>query len=250
VEKQRAALRFVMQTAFRDQSFGLTPELLKYMTVDKWWDGGGMRDVFSDAAYPVHDKIMGIQASALTMLMNPVTMQRVYDNEFRVPAGQDALTLPELMTSITNEIWTELDASGGKTFDNRNPMISSLRRNLQREHLSRLIDLSLPDGLSGAAAKPVSNLAMTHLRDIRSKIDKVIDVKNANKRGADDYSYAHLAEAAVRIDKALEAQYIYNTDMISGGGFPFMFMFGEDGKPIGNKPPTRYGLPENGTPTK
>jgi hypothetical protein len=226
VEKQRAALRFVINNAFRDQAFGLTPEMLRFMTVDKWYDGGGMRDVYEEPAFPVHDRIMGIQASALTLVMNPTTLKRVYDNEFRVPSSQETLTLPELMNTITAEIWSDLDASSGKTYDNRNPMISSLRRNLQREHLQRLIDLSMPDGMSGAAGKPISNLAVAHLREIRSRIDKVIDVKNNGKKNADDYTYAHLSEAALRIDKALEAQYIYNTDQIGGGG-GYQIFFGE-----------------------
>ena len=98
-------------------------------------------------------------------------------------------------------------------------MISSLRRNLQREHLSRLIDLSMPDALPGAAGKPVADLAVANLRDIRSKIDKVIDVKNNGRKNADEYTYAHLAEAAMRIDKALDAIFIYNASSIGGGGF-------------------------------
>ncbi|MBY0262318.1 MAG: zinc-dependent metalloprotease, partial [Phycisphaerales bacterium] len=233
VEKQRAALRFVMQSAFRDQSYGLTPEILKYMTVDKWWDGGGMRDILEEPAFPIHDRIIGVQATALTLVMNPTVLKRVYDNEFRVPATQDTLTLPELFKSVGDEIWSELDATGGKAFDNRNPMISSLRRNLQREHLARLIDLSMPDGLSGAAAKPVSNLATAQLREIRSKIDKVIDVKGNAKKNADDYTFAHLAEAALRIDKVLDSQFIYNTDKIGGGGGGMFFMFGEGQQPGG-----------------
>ena len=232
VEKQRAALRFVMQAAFRDQAYGLTPEILKYMTVDKWWDGGGMRDILEEPAFPIHDRIIGVQATALTLVMNPTILKRVYDNEFRVPANQDSLTLPELFKAIGDEIWSELETTGGKGFDNRNPMISSLRRNLQREHLARLIDLSMPDGLSGAAAKPVSNLATAQLREIRSKIDKVIDVKGNGKKNADDYTFAHLSEAALRIEKVLDSQFIYNTDKIGGGGGGMIFMFGE-GPPAG-----------------
>ena len=46
-----------------------------------------------DPAWPVHDRIMSLQASALSQLMNPTTLRRVYDNEFRVPADEDALTI-------------------------------------------------------------------------------------------------------------------------------------------------------------
>jgi hypothetical protein len=40
VAQQRAALKFVIENAFADEAFGLTPEMLRKMTVDKWEDGG------------------------------------------------------------------------------------------------------------------------------------------------------------------------------------------------------------------
>jgi hypothetical protein len=249
VEKQRAALRYVMDHAFRDQAFGLTADMLQHMTVDKWADQGGQRDMFEESAFPIHDRIMGVQATALTFLLNPTTLKRVYDNELRTPKDQDMLTLPELMTSVANEIWSELDKPESKTFTPRDPMISSLRRNLQREHLSRLIDLSMPDALPGAAGKPISNLATAHLRDIRARIGKVIGDKANTKGATDDYTFAHLAEAAMRIDKALDATFIYNTDKIGGGGGGGFFFMQPTGKPHDDSvPPTgRYGL-ENAQP--
>ncbi len=226
VEKQRAALRYVMDHAFKDQCFGLTSDMMRFMTVDKWSDMGGARDLGEESAFPIHDRVMGLQATALTLLINPTTLKRVYDNELRTPKDHDMLTLPELMNSVTTEVWAELDKPESKAFTPREPMISSLRRNLQREHLARLIDLSMPDALPGAAGKPVSNLATSALRDIRSKIDKIIDVKANGRKNADEYTYAHLAEAALRIDKALDATFIYNGSTIGGGGFGGLF-FGQ-----------------------
>ena len=43
----------------------------------------------------------------------------------------------------------------------------------------------------------------------------------------DAYTSAHLGEIAVRIEKALDAAYIYNTDDISAGGMP-TFLFGQE----------------------
>src|SRR5262249_22992694 len=142
--------------------------------------------------------------SALTMTMNPTTLKRVYDNEFRIPAEQDALTLPELFDSLTNAIWTEFK-NGAPTgsFTARKPAGSSLRRNRQREYVDRLIARALPGRVSGAAAKPVSNLAQAQLRSILAW------AKNTNG-SLDAYSKAHVEEIARRIDKALDAQYIYN----------------------------------------
>lgn len=225
VEKQRAALKYVIDQAFKDEAFGLTPEVLKHMTVDKWFDGGGIREVFEDPAFPVHERILGIQATALTLLMNPTTLERVYDNEFRVPRDQDALTLPELMNAVSSTVWSELENRPSRSFTARQPMISSLKRNLQREHLERLVDLTTPGQFAGAAAKPVSNLALSKLREIRAKIKDAAE--GSSKSNLDEYSLAHLSETALRIDKVLDAQYIYNTDKIGGGGFPAFFFFGQ-----------------------
>src|SRR5262249_33263477 len=105
-------------------------------------------------------------------------------------------------------------------FTARQPMVSSLRRNLQREELDRLIDLTLPGTMFGAASKPVSNLAVAKLREIRGKIKGIMDGDGASK--VDPYTSAHLGEAGVRTDKALDAQYIYNPPQnIGPGGFMF-----------------------------
>ncbi|WP_419195088.1 zinc-dependent metalloprotease [Novipirellula herctigrandis] len=220
---QRDALQFVIDTSFNDEAFGLTPELLERMSVDKWLDGGSRSSMSSEATWPIHDRILSTQASALTSLMNPTTLRRVYDNEMRLPADEDALTLPELLETIGSEVWSELDLECPEGRNDRKPMISSLRRNLQREHLQRLVDLVLEDSTSTAAYKPISNLARMELKDLREKIAKTIK-KCGGKMDA--YTRAHLSEASERIKRALEAGYTYNGS--SQGSSPIMLLFGEE----------------------
>ena len=220
VEQQREALRWTIDNAFFDESFGLTTELLQKMTVDKWLDAGGFREGMEEPAWPVHDRVAGVQSAVLTMLLNPTTVRRVYDNEFRVPSDQDALTLPELFGAVTGAIWSEIDKSPSRKFTARQPMISSLRRNLQHEHIERMIDLSFGNGGPGEASKAISNLSVAKLREIKARIDGVMK-DDAN---IDPYSKAHLSEARTRIEKALDAGYVYNAGS-AGGGLPF-FMFG------------------------
>ena len=202
-KRQRDAMNFVIQNAFYDDAYGITPELLAHTTVDKWWDD--VTSVLSDAALPIHDRIMGMQASALTMLLNPQTVQRVYDYELFVPADEDALTLAELMQSVTESVWEELGEDVAKGYSTRKPMISSLRRNLQREHLDRLIDMAFADGGFNSSSKPVKMLSMMHLRKIKDGVDGVL----ADKDALDAYSRAHLEEISLRVGKALDASYIY-----------------------------------------
>jgi hypothetical protein len=211
-EKQRRALQFVIDNTFNEEAFGLTPELLARMTVDKWFDEGGRRYIYEDPTWPIHDRIMGVQAAALTMVMNPTTLRRVFDNEFRVPAEEDAFTLPEIINGVTDAAWTELNQGTNGTYTDRKPLISSLRRNLQSEQLSRLIDLSMTDSGFGAAGRPIANLSTHKLRELDKKIANVLEESEGR---IDAYSVAHLGEAQILIQQALEAQYIRNLDDIN-----------------------------------
>jgi len=150
--------------------------------------------------------VMGMQASTLTMLLNPQTVQRVYDYELFVPADQDALTLAELMETVTESIWTEVGDKPTKKYTTRKPMISSLRRNLQREHLDRLIDMAFETSGFNSSAKPVKMLAMMHLRSIKKLTDQTL--QSSDK--LDAYTLAHLEEISTRVGKALDASYMYS----------------------------------------
>lgn len=202
---QRQAMEFVIANAFNDEAFGLTPELLAKMGLDKWWGSMPQAMLFADAPFDVHDTILGIQSTAMTMLLNPTTLKRVYDNEYRIESGDDALTLPDLLFEVTDAAWSELDSRSDKRFTNREPMISSLRRNLQSENLDRLIDLTVSGRMTGAAAKPIQTLATHKLRELGSKIETVLDRADSK---IDAYTLAHLSDAQTRIAKALDATYI------------------------------------------
>ncbi|MHB1307225.1 MAG: zinc-dependent metalloprotease [Limisphaerales bacterium] len=210
VADQREALKFVIENTFRDDAYGLTPDLLRRMTVDKWLDGDQLS--FEDPTWPVHDRIMGLQSTLLTRLLNPGTLGRVYDNEFLTPAAEDMITLPEVFNTVESEVWSELDKTEG-TFTERTPMISSLRRNLQREYVERLIDLSMPASWGQAAHKPIANLALMRLRQLSARLEELED-----RDELDAYTKAHLSESRLRIDKALDAGYLLNAGGLGGGG--------------------------------
>ncbi len=199
--RERAAFKFVVDNAFRDEAFGLNPDLLAYLATDKQnhWD-----NYSGSPEFPVHDTVMGVQRGVLLTLMNPTILKRVYDNEFLVPENEDAFTLPELLNGLTEEIWSEVlksNAANGK-YTNRKPMISSLRRNLQREYISNLIDLNEIDG-SWGTPRAVQALAMEWMVNLRDRIDKVL--KSNNARDLDDYSRSHLQECQQRLSTSIDA---------------------------------------------
>ena len=228
VEQQREALDWIITHTFPEEIYGLTPDIINHMTVDKWLDPGGYQQAFSEPTWPVHDRILGVQSSILTMLMNPSTLRRVYDNEFRVPADKDAITLAELLDKISNSIWNEVDKKGGEYTD-RKPLISSIRRNLQQEHLDRLIDLAMPQDLGSAvASRAISNLAMLKIRELK---DRLASILNDGGTKLDSYTKAHLQDAQAKVTKLLDSQIIFNAKDIGGGGSPFMIMFGDQQQP-------------------
>ncbi len=197
-DQQRKALAFVIDHAFNDEAFGITTDLLLRMTVDKFRDAGAYENT-RDSTWDVHNRIMGVQASTLTMVLNPTTLSRVLDNELRTPADQDALTLPELMNTVTAAAFTELNTEiDGVTFTNRQPMISSLRRNLQSEVIDRLIGLVNP---SWSMPRAIRTLAMQQLTMLHERISAKAELANTGQ--IDEYTVAHLTDLADRIDRAL-----------------------------------------------
>jgi hypothetical protein len=195
------------------------------MTVDKWWDAESFQSVFTEPTFEINDRILTIQSAVLTQIMNPTTLRRVYDNESFIPADEDAMTLPEIFDTVTSAIFSEIENPSTRASTDREPMISSLRRNLQREYLERLIDLSMPGSMFGAAEKPVANLANMHLRDLHAKLESMLE---GNGTKIDAYTRSHLEEAEQRIARAIEAIYLYNTDDIQMNTNT-IFMLGQDG---------------------
>ena len=199
--KQREALELILENSFEDDAFGITPELLRHLSRDYWWDPEGMRGFTADPNFPVHDFVGGVQATALSLLMNPTKLRRVYDNEFRADDDDDALTLAELLTTVTDAAWRECAKSGKSKYSTRSPMISGFRRNLQQEHMQRLVDLALLHDAPNSSLRTVGTLAAQELRRINDM------VASAAKRNLDPYTEAHLADVQVRIAKAQEATY-------------------------------------------
>ena len=201
--KQREALQFLKEYALSDKAFDFPAELLNSLAITRWSDWG--RDSWNSSRfdYPVHDVVLRNQTRILGRLLYPSVLSRVQDTELKFPKGEDAFTLPELFSGVTDAVWVELGRDAGvKQWSNSDAFISSFRRALQREHLKQLIKLVL-DADSGTP-EDARSLARLHLGQINSKIQRVLQ----NARGnLDDYSFAHLEESQVRVEKALDASF-------------------------------------------
>ncbi len=204
VAKQREALAFLNETIFSDSAFSFEPELLNKLGAGRFrhWDSDSYD---SQVDYPIHDRIAATQYRALFHVLNPFTITRIYDAELKVPADQDAMTVPELMTTITAAIWSELKNPVGRgEFTNRQPFISSVRRSLQRQHASVMLNLLLsqPGRMTPADAHSVVRMTLVGLS---AQMKSMLDGNGGSR--LDDFSKAHLLDTMTRINKALDADF-------------------------------------------
>ncbi|MCC5822092.1 MAG: zinc-dependent metalloprotease [Phycisphaerales bacterium] len=195
--QQRRALAFIIDHAFDSASYGLDPEVLAYLQSDNWYDEG----YGTPHAWPVAQSVLGVQASAITGLINPQRLSWVMDNELRTPEGEDALTVPEIFDALREKIWALPDPDG--TYTNRDPLVGQLERNLQMEYLTRMINLATGMRWPGANGRTIQALARQELAALQAKV-----LIYSKARGIDAYSSAHLRDANERITRALEAAYL------------------------------------------
>jgi len=117
--------------------------------------------------------------------------------------SHDALTVPELFTSVRNQIWSELTSRElGRASTDRNPAISSLRRHLQAQHARRHIELATGLRWPGSAASSVTAISREELRTLQAAIAPL------RERPLDTATRAHLNDMHQRIQQALAANYL------------------------------------------
>ncbi len=197
--RQREAMNFVIENTFEDEAFGITPELVRHLGKEYWWDPQGINQLLADPSVTVHDLVGGMQATGLTFLINPTRLRRVYDNEFRADPSE-LFTMAELVTTVTDRAWSECNPTSGSS--GSDIKISSFRRNLQREHAERLIQLMLLDGMSSPSLRTIATLATAELIRVDSMCERSLD------RNPDIYTTAHLNDIRTRISRSLDAAYV------------------------------------------
>ena len=206
--KQREALDFLASRAFGVQAFQLPASLQDKLAIERLppLDAG---TYFSAQRldYPWHDNVLTIQRSVLSRLLHPITLARIQDNELRFGPKEKPFRMADLFTSLTSSIWSELDTGASE--------ITSLRRNLQREHLKQMIRLTLREAppappaspfVRAAALPPPPEDATTLARASLLRIQTKIRAALLGKAVTDMTTRAHLQESQARIVAALGAQ--------------------------------------------
>jgi Met-zincin len=199
---QRQALTFIADAGFGEQAYRFSPGLLSELGPDRWRHWGSMPGSDGRIDFPLHDWAMAQQGALLNQLLDPVVLSRMRDAELRATAAEPTVTIPELFSTLTAAIWSELGPIGsdGKPAVSRN--ISSVRRDLQRAYLNSLIRMvvnPLPE-----TPEDARTLARMTLADLAGQLDR------ARRTELDTYTRAHLIDSRERIAQALNAQIFQN----------------------------------------
>ena len=196
-ERQREAVQLLIDEAFAADAFTFDPERLNKLMPDRMshWGNG-----FTQLDFSVHDYVASIQGGLMNAVLNPTRLSRMIDNATRVSSGADVYRPSELLATMTDAVWSELD-SGTE--------VNSFRINLQRAYTDQLIRLMLETppfrAFSGGGIQEVP--VPEHVRSLaRLELTELSEQISQAMNGALDRDMqAHLTETQVRIDRALNA---------------------------------------------
>jgi hypothetical protein len=194
--KQREALELLQEHVFSDKPYEIDPQLYNVLAPSRWNHWGMPGSLRTD--FPVHDVILMWQSRIMDQLLSSLTLERLHDAELKTPKDQDTFTTAELIEQLSRIVFAELNDLQPGEYSNRNAAISSLRRNLQREYLSRLSNLALSRTSAPSDCEAVAYAQLAKLADRMGEVRK-------NVPDLDSYTLAHLQTSEDRIRKVLDA---------------------------------------------
>ena len=190
--QQRKALQLITDGLMRSSSFAFKPEFVARLVpnqFDRWFAGGTSSlaaTVNPDAS--ISGTVLALQRASLDRLMADSVAARILDAPSKMAQPQQAFALSELYDTLQNAIWSELKAGND---------IDPLRRNLQREHLRRVINVLIkPAATTPADAR---SLMRANARDLQQQI------RTALNRPMSKIAHAHLTESLDMLTEALKA---------------------------------------------
>ena len=195
--KQREALALIADGLLRRDSIRVSPDFVRKLHMDRL-----ERDVavygFTDTNVPgggstyelnLPERILQHQRDVLNRLMSPVVARRLVEDRTRTA---QPFPLSELYATLQRAIWEE--ARTGSESD-------VLRRNLQREHLRRVVA-----ALIGSSAPFPADARALLRQDAKELRDQLAAA--ARKGGLSAETRAHYAESAESLDDALKARLV------------------------------------------
>ncbi len=182
VARQREAMNLVTNSLLKVESFKFTPEFVSRIGIDHF-----ERTPNPDVSIAV--AVLNLQRAALDHLMADQVAARLLDSQEKVSDGSNVLKLSELYDTLQGAIWSELK-SRHET--------SSMRRNLQREHLKRVANaLTRPAATTPADAR---SLQRDNAIQLQGQIRTALNNLKLSKE-----TRGHLNESLNTLSEALKA---------------------------------------------
>ena len=141
------------------------PKLLNYLPATHWTHWGIIEPYRLD--YPIYEYVATMQGMILYDLLNPMTMERLHDNELKIVSDADRYTLAEHLRTLVETIFSEWKEAKAGKYTDAAPYIPGFRRNLQRMTLKDLAYL-VQEPYSGP--EDARTLARMHLQTLDSQI--------------------------------------------------------------------------------
>lgn len=180
--RQLQALQQISRDFLQAGSFRFSPELLGRLALDPL-------ESERSRMTSVSAMVLNLHKSLLDPLMSAETAQRLTESALVSTPDKQALTLARLVRQLQEDIWQEVRS--GKTPD-------LLRRNLQREHLRRSLDM---------VVKPAANVPADARSLYRLQLEGLAGQlhKRLQTSGLAQETRAHYSESLASIRAALTA---------------------------------------------
>jgi hypothetical protein len=202
-QTQRKAMDLLIKSTFASPEYD--SDTLNHLAATRWSHWGISEPARLD--YPIHETVARMQGMVVRQLLDSTTLARVLDNELKLKE-EDRYTLAEHLRRVSDGAFSELKQQDEqKEYSNDKPLVTSFRRNLQREvlnQLARLVNEGIADPRQSYNNAPADarTLARMHLGDLSGQIDKLLESEQVK---LDDYSRAHLLDMQARIKQVQNA---------------------------------------------
>ena len=179
--RQREALGLLTKDLFDTSSFRFKPEFVSRIGMDHF-------DRRANPDFSIANAVLNIQIAVLDYLLADQVAARLLNSAEKVSDGSRLLKLSELYDSLQAAIWNELRTGGD---------IRAMRRNLQREHLRRVVNaLIKPAATTPADARSLQRANAQQLQQ---------QIRTAMAKPGNKESKAHLSESLDILSEALKA---------------------------------------------
>lgn len=209
---QRRALRLIVNNLFDEKALDIPKEYYRMFQADP--KGSFMDNLMSSmTSYPMFDRLSDLQAEALNGVLGDGVLSRLMNFDWKKLPGEDVLSVREVMDTVTAAVWKGVAEGRAAT-----PM----RRQLQRAHVDRLIDL----GIRQTSGR--TELNMQAWRELK-KVNSLL----ASAKSTDADTTTHTAELLARTTNALHSIELLGSGGGGGGGISLADLLGGAKPPVG-----------------